>query len=330
MSKTILDKILYNANGAVDPNSAGFKIIIDTLTYLKAKVIEQKFYEIAPADYVPVDVGEAAYADEIVQNLTFMTDGGFFQGDINNANANSKLSNVDTALSPLRMPTQFWAKTTNWTILEIKQAAMLNRWDVVESKLKSLKKVWDLGVQEVAFLGHPIITTMTGLLNDSEVTNNTTRITKAISSMSAAEFAAFIGGILADYNSNCNYTAVPDTFVMPTSDYLGLGVPVSSTYPNISQLEYLLNTFKKMTRNENFKILPLAYSESAKNASRGITKQRYVLYKNDPETMTMSIPVDLTMLPADTANQLQWSQGAYGQYSGLLINRKPEVLYFSY
>jgi hypothetical protein len=330
MSKTILDSILYNANGAVDPNSTGFKIIIDTLTYLRDKVLEQKFYKIAPADYVPVDVGDAAYADEIVQNLTFTTDGGFFQGDINNANANTKISNVDTALSPLRMPTQFWAKSTNWTILEIKQAAMLNKWDVVESKLKSLKEVWDIGIQEVCFLGHPIISTMTGLLNDSEITNNETLITKAINTMSASEFATFVGGILAAYNTNCNETAVPDTFVMPTSDYLGLVVPVSSTYPNISQIEYLLNAFKKATRNENFKILPLAYCEAARNTARGINKQRYILYRNDPDTLSMSIPVDLTMLRPQTMNELQWSQAAYGQYSGVLISRKPEVLYFSY
>jgi hypothetical protein len=332
MSKTILDNFLYNANGAVDPSSAGYKIIIDTLTIIRSKVVEQKFYEVAPADYVPVDVGEAAFADQIVQNLTFTTDGGFYQGDINNANGQGVISNVDVALSPLTMPTQFWAKTVNWTILELKQAALLNRWDIVESKLKALKKVWDLGIQEVAFMGHPIVSTMKGLINDSEVTNNLTTITKAISSMSASEFSTFIKTILADYFSNSNSTAMPDTFIMPTADYLGLGVPVSSTYPNISMLEYLTNTFRKMTRNESFEVLPLAYCESTNpaNVARGISANRYVLYKKDPEVLSMSIPVDLTMLPAKTSNELQWSQSAYGQYSGVLINRKPEVLYFSY
>jgi hypothetical protein len=44
--------------------------------------------------------------------------------------------------------------------------------------------------------------------------------------------------------------------------------------------------------------------------------------------MKMAIPVDFTMLEADTSNKINWQQAAYGQYSGLLVNRKREVLYF--
>jgi hypothetical protein len=320
--------ILRNSGGAIDPTSIGFKVVIDTLTYLRSKVIEQRFYEVPPADFMPVEVGEAAFADQIVQNLTFTLDGGFFQGDVNNANAAGKIANVDTALEPIRMPTQFWAKQTNWTVFELEQAARMMRWDIVESKLKALKKVWDLGVQETAFLGHPLVTSITGLLNNTNITPNTTFITTPIKNMSSTQFGAFISGVLSLYWSNCNYTQTPDIFVMPYSDYAGLGTPVSSTFPNISMLDYMTKTFQEMTRNPNFKIMPNAYCEATNNTSRGINKQRYALYKNDPETLALSIPVNLTMLPADTSNQLQWSQGAYGQYSGVLVNKPLEVMYF--
>jgi len=317
---------LTNANGDIDPTSSGFKYIIDTLSYIRANVIEQKFYEVDISKYLPMDVGEAAWMEEIVQNLTFNTGGSFFEGDVDIQADTSRLAQVSAAIAPIRMPVKTWAKTTGWTIMEISKAAAANRWDVVESKLKSLKKNWDLGIQEVAFLGHPD-GTITGLLNDAAVNINTTLVNLALSVMSEAQFTTFLKGLLPAYWTNSNNTQMPDTFIIPTDDYLGLGIPYSSTYPNISRLEYMLNFMKKMTANENFEILPLAYSQAANNSDAGINKDRYILYKNDPDDMAMSIPVDFTMLEADTTNKINWQQAAYGQYSGVLINRKRGVLY---
>ena len=318
---------LTNANGDIDPPSAGYQYLITTLSYIREKVIEQKFYEVAPGDYLPMDVGEAAWMEEIVQNLSFNTGGSFYDGDVDTQGDTSRLAAVGAKLAPIRMPVKTWAKGTNWTIMEISKAAAANNWDVVESKLKSLKKNWDLGIQETAFLGHPD-GTVTGLLNDSEVNINTTLITSQLSGMSETDFTAVIGGLLPAYFANSNSTQLPDTFIIPTDDYLGLGSPYSETYPMISKLEYLEDALKKMTGNPNFSVLPLAYSQSAINASRGITQNRYVLYKRDADDLSMSIPVDFTMLEADTQNKINWQQAAYGQYSGVLINRKRGVLYF--
>lgn len=321
---------LTNANGAIDVNSTGYEYVIKTTSQIRSKIIEQKFYKVAAADYMPIDVGEAAWKNEIVQNITYDLAGDFYQGDQETMTGNGRLSEVNTALAPIRMPTVVWAKGVSWNVAEVAQASASSNWDVIEGKMKSLKRNWDLGIQETAFLGHPTVDAMSGLLNNSEVTINTTVITEPLSGMTETEFTAFIQVVLNTYFTNSNETEMPDTFVMPTSDYLGLGVPYSSTYPNISKLEYLLNLFKKMTGNEGFKILPLVYCEASKNAIRGINKQRYVLYKNDPETLSMSIPVDFNMYTAETANSIFWQQPAIGQYSGVLVNRAPEVLYFDY
>jgi hypothetical protein len=317
---------LTNANGDVDPTSTGYKYIIDTLSHIRSNVIEQKFYEISIADYIPMDVGEAAWMEEIVQNIVFNTGGDFYQGDVDNQSDTSRLAQVSAELSKLSMPVKTWAKATGWTIMEISKAAAANRWDVVESKLKSLKKNWDLGVQETAFLGHPD-GTLTGLLNASEVNINTTLITVPLSDMTETQFTDFLAGLLPGYFSNSNSTQLPDTFVIPTDDYLGLGVPYSKTYPNISKLTYMEDFLKRMTSNPNFQILPLAYAQDENNSGRGINKNRYVLYRNDPDDMAMAIPVDFTMLEADTSNKINWVQAAYGQYSGLLVNRKRGVWY---
>lgn len=314
---------IFNANG--DISDFGYQYLVDTLTAIKKDVVNQKFYEVAPGDYMPVDVGSDRWSDEIVQNLSFQTGGDFFSGDVDTAEGNGNIASVDAALSPIRMPVNTWAKAINYTVMELKKAMRSNNWDLIAAKLEALKKNWDLGIQSVGFLGHPGISLMTGLLNDSEVNSNLTVITKDISAMTDSEFQTFVAGVMGAYFDNSNSTALPDTFVIPTDDFLGLSSAASATYPNISKLEYLLNSFKKMTANEGFEIKPLAYSQTERN-SLGV--DRYVLYRNQPDTLTMNIPVDFTQLEAGNVNSLQFQQPAYGQYSGCLINRKREVLYF--
>lgn len=316
---------LFNSNGDIDASSAGFKYIIDTLSFIRSQVKEQKFFEVAPADFLPVETGEAAWSDEIVQNGEFLTGGNFFEGDIDLGG--SRIAAVDATIAPNRMPVGTWRKKAGWTIAEAAKAANAGNWDPIESKLKALKKNWDLGIQGLAFIGRPGDTVMTGLLNNSEVTINTTLIVKEIGSMSDAEFQAFVGAFLNAYYENGNNTALPDTFAIPTGDFFSLGSAASATYPNITKLEYLSNILKKMTRNDNAEILPLAYCEASINVVGGINKDRYVLYRRDPDTLSMSIPVDLTMLDARSVNGFDWEQLAYGQYSGVMVHRPREMLY---
>jgi hypothetical protein len=327
---SILGMPLTNANGAIDPATTGFDYVTRTTSEIRSGIIEQTFYEVAPADFLPVDVGEAAWKDEIIQNLTYDLAGDFFQGDVDTLTGNGRISEVGTAMAPIKMKTVIWAKAAKWNISEVSQAAASSNWDPIEAKMKTLKRNWDLGIQEVAFLGHPTESTVTGLLNHSEVTINTTLITKTLTSMTETEFTTFIGAVIGAYYDNSNSTTLPDTFIIPTDDFLGLTVPYSATYPNISKMAYMLDAFKKATGNENFQIKSLAYAQSANNAARGINKERYVLYKNDRETLKMTIPVDFNMFESKTTNGLFWEQPAMGQYSGVMINKVPEVFYMEY
>lgn len=329
LPKFVQGHALLNTDGTLDTNSAGFRFIIDTLTFIRSGIIEQKFFKVAPGDYMPVDVGEAAWFGKIVQNVVLYDGDSFFTGDQGQGQS-ARLANTDALLEQLDMITQVWAKQVNWNIVEIAQAAAAGNWDVVSSKMKSLKVNWDLGIQETAFLGHPSRSTMTGLLTSSAITPNTTLLPKKVSEMSAAELATLIGTMFGTYYTRTNSTALPDTWIMPTDDFLGLTQPFSSTYPVNDRLSYLEMAAKRATSNPNFKIIPLAYCQAANNADRlnsGSGYDRHVLYTNDPDTLKLSIPVDFTMLEADTANKFNWSQAAYGQYSGCLITRPLQVMY---
>lgn len=318
---------LTNANGAIDPASAGYNYLTEVLSEIRSQVIKQKFYRVAPADFFTVNVGEGAWKSELIQNRSYDIAGDFETGDIDTMPGGGRLANVDTFLDDVRMPTVVWAKSIRWNIAELAQAGAGN-WDILSDKMETLKRNWDLGIQKVAFLGKRNNTSVTGFLNNSQVTINTTLITKQISSMSESEFTSFLSGLLLAFWNNAGATAMPNKFIIPADDYLGLGVPYSSTYPNVSKLQYMLDMLKRMTANDQFEIKPLAYCQDDYNAVAGINKNRYVLYNDDPEVMKMNIPVDFNMLDAQTANNVFWEQPSIGQYSGLLITREPEVIYF--
>jgi len=319
MNKFINGRPLFNSAGDIDLTSTGYQYIIDTLTHINADVTKQKFFEVNVPDYMPIDVGSSAWKSKIVQNREYYTGANFEDGFIDQGN--SRVPQASSALDQISMRTQKWFMGTKWDLPEIQEAAALN-WDPVAASLKAMKKIWDLGVQKTAFIGS---SDMTGLLNNSEVSINTALIAEDIKTMDTTEFQTFIAGLLSAYFANSNYTVYnPDTFVIPAADYLGLGAATSPTFTTISKLQYMKNIFAEMTNNPNFKILPMVYSQSDKNT---FAKDRYTLYRNNSETLKLSIPVDFTMPQAYTVDGFHFEQKAYGQFSGVLVNRPREVLY---
>lgn len=331
-SRSVRGLTVMNATGdSIDQSGLGFQYTIDTMTYIVKKVSEQKFYEVAPADFIPISVGEGAFALTLLHNLVVNSSGNFEEGDLNQGAGNARLQTADAAVSPFSRVVMSWAKAIGYTLIEIEQALLANNWDVVESRQKARKKNWDLGIQKIAFLGHGSNSNVKGLLNQSTVNSNTELITKSISTMNTTEFSAFVAGVIGAYLDNCNKTTLPDTFVMPLSDYAGLAVPVSSTYPTVMKIDWLEQAFKKIVPG-GVKILPLAYAEAEQNADvlGGNGKYRYVLYKKNEETLRMDIPVDLTVTQPNTVNNFQFQDAGYGQYTGVGVMRPLEVLYFDY
>lgn len=332
-ARSLAGLTLRNATGDIDQSTMGYQIAIDTLTFIKKQITEQKFYEIAPADYLPIAVGDGAFAQNILTNLVVNTAGDFESGIINQGGANDRLASADVGISSKTLAVINWAKAISYSVFELEQALQANNWDIIESKQRARKKNWDLGIQKIAFLGSLSDSRVLGLLTQSAVNSDTTTITKTISSMSTAEFATFVQEVVGAYQSNCVYTAMPTHFVIPQDDWLGLATPVSSTYPFNSKLEYLKKAFAEIVPG-GVQILPLVYSIPSYNASYGLNGgsgyHRYVMYRKDPETIRMDIPVDYTVTQPNTYNNFQFQDAGYGQYTGVGVYRNLEVLYFDF
>lgn len=308
-------------------NVLGYEIDITTLTTIMKQITEQKFFEIAPADYVPVRVGEGSWSSNFLTYRSYQLGDDFSTGVINTGGNSSRLAAADAGVDSLTIQVKNWAKSIGWSIFDLEQAAKSGNWDIVSAKEISRKTNWDLGVQKVAFLGLAGDSSVLGLYNQSGITNNTSLITKSISSMSATELTALLAGLLDAYRSNCNRSAWPTHFIIPESDFLGLMTPYSATYPNTSKLEWLEMNLKLMCRNDKFQILPNAYGDNAYSA---LGVQRYVLSNYDEKSIRMDIPVDYTNTLANSLDNFNFQNVGYGQFTGVLAYRPLELLYLSY
>ena len=309
-------------------NAQGVKQIITAITGISKKVSEQKFYTVPFAEFVPVVPSDNAFDINILNWRSFSKDDGFKSGLVGNQSNKAQRNQSDAVFDTILQKTQFWAKNIEWSIIELEQAAKANNlFSLIEARERARKKSWDLGLQEVAFFGVDGDAGIEGLLNLSAVYNDTTTITKPLSSMTAAELQAFIAAVYEKYRANCNRTAHATKFILPESDFNGLSTFPDIAFPIKTRLQIIEETFKTVSQNAGFKIMPLAYANKAYNPM-GVN--RYMLTTDDPESIKMSLPIDYTTTQAGSEDGFSWTNTGYGQFTGVLALREKESMYFSH
>lgn len=318
-------------------NSLGYEVSITTLTMVIKKITEQKFFEVAPADYMPVRVGEGAWSTALTTFRSFDEADQFETGLLNLGTDGAKMAQANAAVDSVTSKVFNWAKGVEWTIFDLEFAARSGNWDVVSAKEKARKRNWDLGIQRIAFLGANGMNGSTGqcigLLSLPGATVNTSTITAAISGLSVSALKTFVAKILDDYRANCLRTIWPTHWIIPESDYLGLVSQASPDFPIKSTLQLLEEAFKQAVPNGRFqKILPLAYADQAYHAdvSAIAGKQVYTMLNYDDESIRMDIPVDYTSTLANTINGFSFQNAAYGQFTGVRLLRPASVLYHTF
>ena len=315
-------------------NSLGYEIQITSLTTIVKRISEQKFFEIAPADYIPVRVGEGAWSTQLTTYRSFELGGAFEDGIINTGANNTKLATSDAGVDAVNVQVINWAKTSGWTIFELELAARSGNWDLISAKEEARKTNWDLGIQAIAFLGANNGTNnqCLGLLNQQNITTNTTVIPGPISAMTPDQLKTFQQKVVEAYRANCKRTAWPTHFIIPESDYNGLISQASAQFPMKSTLQLLEEGFQTICRNKNFKILPLAYADGPyglyKSLAPSAQTQIYTLLRYDEKSLRMDIPVDYTSTLANSLDNFMFQNAAYGQFTGVQTYRPLEMMYF--
>lgn len=307
-------------------NALGSQQTIDTYTAIRAKVTEQKLPEYRPSDYMPVVVGNNPWFEDQLTWKSYNTGDAFEAGIFETGSNLAKAPRAETNVEGVRVPRRGWREAVVTNVVEIEQASRTGNWSLIEAKERSRYNTWMLGVQRSSFIGLGGV--LSGLLNQTGVASNTTVVTKAFKDMTATEFQAALAGLIPAYTAQANYTAKPDTFVMPASDFNGCGSSIDEGFPLKSRLQRLKEHFIEITGNANFEVKDLPWAESANS---GLGLQRYVLYRrNDDTSLLFEIPVDYTSGVADTFNGFDYESVAFGQLSSVEALRPLEMLYFDY
>jgi hypothetical protein len=321
-----------NANGGIDPASEGYQFVIQTTTQIAQGVIEQDFYTIPFGKYMPIDLGTGAFMESIVKNVQYQSAGPFEQGLVS-LSAQAKIKQVDAGVAPITTKIYSWNAGYEWNLWEVRKALAADNWDPIAARYETLKENYDLGLQQVAFLGLLLDPTgCPGLLSNSQVTINLAIITQYISTMSPTQLSTLVSTIMGAYFSNSNSTKLPTHFAIPMQDWLGMDAPWSPQFPNISIREYLTKAFKQVTGNPGFEMYGVAYADQANNAGVWDVAgtNRYMLYRNEAKSLTMYNPLDLLFNAPGTPNNFNFQGVAMAQFTGVQFYKVPEALYFDW
>ena len=325
----------FNAASGVADNSAGFQRVIDTLTYISRKVVGQKLYTVAFADFVSVAVGNAAWSQHILTPTSFMIAGDPEEGYNSSGVTGGVSSTSDAVTASITTNVKTWIDSVQYSLVEINQALLANNWDIIAGKHNTRKAKADQLLQRAAFVGalsDP--SNVQGLLNATNINVGTTLpggYANLINTMTAAQIQAFVAALMQDYFSNSNNTELPNTFQIPMADFLGLTISYPGAANPTPLINYLQMAFE-MICGPGFKILPVAYANETDsvNVSAGLSKYVYSLYRKDELSLRMEIPVPFQVQAPGTADGLTFTDTAIMQHTGLIVSRPLELRQYAF
>ena len=314
-----------NAVAFATPNAYGLEKTITTLTQIIADVQRQKFYTVAEplTSYVPIEMGTGAYGKQLFQYAVAQVGDNFETGVIQPGNGINKDANIDITIDGTSIKNNFWRMKYEAT-KEILESARVNAqtFSYIEEQERVRLRTTQLGIQKILFKGTDDGLN-TGLLNNPDVTVNTSLLPANISAMSITQLTNFAKTAISTFFTNSNSTTFPNTWLMPTSDYMSLGVPINPEFPIGTIREFLERAFIDAGAPANFKILHTVYNNTASSTGAG----RHVLYNRDSDVLTMYIPKPYTPYPLYPVGSLDMISDAEMQFTGVWVKRPAEMLY---
>ena len=316
---------INNAAAFATPNAYGLEKTITTLTQIVADVQRQKFYTVAEplTSYVPIEIGTGAYSKQLFQYAVAQVGDNFEAGIIQPGNGINKDASLDITIDGVSIRNNFWRMKYEAT-KEILEMARTNAqtFSYIEEQERARLKTAQLGTQKILFKGTDDGLN-TGLLNNANVTVNTSLLPANLSAMNITQLTNFAKTAINTFFTNSNSTVFPNTWLMPTSDYMSLGVPINPEYPIGTIREFLERAFTDAGAPADFKILHTVYNNTASSTGGG----RHVLYNRDADVLTMYIPKPYTPYPLYPVGSLDMISDAEMQFTGVWVKRPQEMLY---
>lgn len=317
---------LKRLNNAAAVDSLGFEQLITTQTEIVAGVIQTKYYELlgqSLSDFVPFDVGRGAYSTNIFQYTAGYVGSPFESGLVQPSTGLGINAKSSIQIDGISIKNNFWRMDyeVSHEIIEMGKVNV-QAFSIIEENEKARKKVYDLGMQKVTFLGIPD-NGVEGLLNMAAVNINTSLFPVKLAAMSSAQLQALASGLLAAYLANNGATQMPNRLCIPTSDYVALGVPSDPNFPLKTKRDILEEALRQGGAVD-IKIVHTTYNEKAASDRQ---HARYVLYRHDADSLRMYIPKPYTPHALYPMNGVDFISVAESQFSGVVAIRPKEMLY---
>ena len=304
----------------------GLEATITTLTDIIGGVVETKYYELNGqklSDFCKIEVGRGAYATELMQYASTFVGNNGKQGIVNpTANGISKDANSSIQIGSIKMPNNFWR--WDYTVTnELVNMAQKNAetFSIIEENEKARKKIWDLMLQDAWFNGLGDGRSY-GLLNQPNVTVNTTLMTAELGDMTDAQFQTFLAKVAGEYNKVSKYAISFNRMLIPSEQYFALTQPYGTF--GLNRLQVLEDAMKRIV-GADFKIVHAKYCTGA--SAQGGNKGRYVFYNDDADNVCAYLPVPYTPMPLFPQGSLDLISQAHGQFITPFVKRTNAVLY---
>ena len=304
----------------------GLEATITTLTDIIGGVVETKYYELNGqklSDFCKIEVGRGAYATELMQYASTFVGNNGKQGIVNpTANGISKDANSSIQIGSIKMPNNFWR--WDYTVTnELVNMAQKNAetFSIIEENEKSRKKIWDLMLQDAWFNGLGDGRSY-GLLNQPNVTVNTTLMTAELGDMTDAQFQTFLAKVAGEYNKVSNYAISFNRMLIPSEQYFALTQPYGTF--GLNRLQVLEDAMKRIV-GADFKIVHAKYCTGA--SAQGGNKGRYVFYNDDADNVCAYLPVPYTPMPLFPQGSLDLISQAHGQFVCPYLKRNTSMVY---
>lgn len=304
----------------------GLEATITTLTGIIGGVVETKYYELNGqklSDFCKIEVGRGAYDTELMQYASTFVGNNGKQGIVNpTANGISKDANSSIQIGSIKMPNNFWR--WDYTVTnELVNMAQKNAetFSIIEENEKARKKIWDLMLQDAWFNGLGDGRSY-GLLNQPNVTVNTTLMTAELGDMTDAQFQTFLAKVAGEYNKVSNYTISFNRMLIPSEQYFALTQPYGTF--GLNRLQVLEDAMKRIV-GADFKIVHAKYCTGA--SAQGGNKGRYVFYNDDADNVCAYLPVPYTPMPLFPQGSLDLISQAHGQFITPFLKRETSMMY---
>lgn len=281
------------------------------LEYIRPQVFETVYADIKYPTILPVtsEAGNAA------QTFTYrvMDSTGEFKLI---ADAADDLPRADISQTEKSISIRSFGGSFGYTVQELRAAQMANI-ALEQRRAAAVRRAYEEKVEEVAMFGEAAAN-LAGFFNNSTVDVLQANKWFTDSGTTAQEMLELLNyGVTAILNST-QMKEQPDTILMPYEDFRIISTQRNSDSSDVTVLEYFLRT-NPFIRN----IEPIMQLDKDNS---GLSTNRMVVYKRDPQKVQLHIPQPLELFPPQQRG-LEFIVPAHARVGGVALYFPKSVIY---